>query len=419
MPPAVPQTRKEAEEADRLDPLAQYRSYFHLSGGGAIYLDGNSLGRQTTATAGAMREALDQWREQLVGGWDHWAELPKLVGDRIGTLIGATAGQVVVSDSTTVNLYKLGVAALDAQVDRRVIVGDANDFPTVRYVLQGLAARENCRLRLLSAAPSEGLSVDAVSSALDDDVALVCFSAVNYRSGAVMDLREVTEAAHRFGSLVLWDLSHAAGALPLALDEQGADLAVGCGYKYLNGGPGAPAFLYVSSRLHGLLRQPIWGWWGQADQFAMAEDYEPVGGVGQFLTGTPAVLGLVALDAGIGPLMAVGVPSLWEKGRRLVALLAARASARLAPLQATIASPADPDKRGAHLAIAHPHAWAATRLLIDHRLVVPDFRAPNIMRLAPVPIYTQFVEVWDAVEHIAAVLDGPAAHFDPPRKGVT
>ncbi|MHB1929460.1 MAG: aminotransferase class V-fold PLP-dependent enzyme, partial [Acidimicrobiales bacterium] len=333
-----------------------------------------------------------------------WIDLPSLVGDRIGRLVGAAAGQVVVSDSTTVNLFKLALAALDAVSGG--IVGDGEDFPTVRYVLQGLAERSGRPLRWLPA--------DLHGTAL------LCVSGVNFRSGAAVDIPTVTAEAHRIGALVLLDLSHAAGCLPLDLDGAGVDLAVGCTYKYLNGGPGAPAWLYVRRELQGRLRQPIWGWWGQRDQFAMGDAYDPAPGMARFLTGTPPVLGIAAVDAGIAPLLSVGMPALWAKTRELVALLAARVEARLVPLGARIASPPEPERRGGHLAVAHPEAWRAVRALIDRGEVVGDFRPPDVMRLAPVAAYTRFVDVWDAVERIAAAVADPGRRARPaPRRRVT
>jgi kynureninase len=428
---AVPQTRQEAQEADRLDPLAPYRDEFVFSPGGPIYLDGNSLGRRPRATAAAVNALLDEWGQDLVSGWHRWADMPATVGDRIGQLVGAAPGQVVVSDSTTVNLYKLAMAAVDARPDRPLIVGDVEDFPTVRYVLQGIAAHGGRRLELVATDPVEGTAgsslsgpapgplLDAIAASADGELALVCLSAVNYRSGAVVDMASVTRAAHRAGALTLWDLSHAAGAVPVDLDGAGADLAVGCSYKYLNGGPGAPAWVYVRSGLQASLRQPIWGWWGQRDQFAMGATYDPVPDIARFTAGTPAIFGTVAVDCGIAPLLAAGLPALWAKTRRLVALLARRAEQLLVPLGASIASPSEPDRRGGHLAVSHPDAYNAARLLIERGLVVPDFRPPNVIRLAPVALYTRFVDVWDATEHTASVLADPAVHAIVPRKRVT
>ncbi len=417
LPP--PRTRAEAVEADRLDPLASFRSEFLINAAGPIYLDGNSLGRQPRATAKAVHDLLDEWQHELVSGWERWVGLPTAVGDRVGELIGAAPGQVVVSDSTTVNLYKLAVAAIDAGPGRPAIVGDANDFPTVRYVLQGIAARHGLQLRLLATDPVEGLGVETMAEALDHDVGLVCLSGVNYRSGAVVDMEAVNEAAHMVGALTLWDLSHGAGAVPVHLDATGADLAVGCGYKYLNGGPGAPSWLYVRASLHSSLRPPVWGWWGQEDQFAMGEAYEPVASIGRFQPGTPAIAGIVALDAGIAPLLAAGLPALWAKTKRLVSLLADRAQEVLAPLGARSASPSNPARRGGHFAISHPDAWAATRALIDGGLVVPDFRAPAVIRLAPVALYTTYAEAWDAIGHIAGVLVDPSLRARVPRPRIT
>lgn len=412
-------TRERAEEADRTDPVAAFRDDFVGCSVGPIYLDGNSLGRQPRSAVGAMSALLDDWAYRLVRSWDQWAELPADVGDSIGQLVGAAPGQVVVSDSTTVNLYKLAVAALDARPGRSTMVGDANDFPTVRYVLQGIAAREGRHLHLVDSDPAEGIGTDELAGAATGDVALVCLSAVNYRSGAVVDMAAVNQVVHEAGALVLWDLSHAAGCVPVELDASGADLAVGCSYKYLNGGPGAPAWLYVRSELKAALRQPVWGWWGQQDQFAMGPVYEPVPNMYRFLAGTPAVAGMVSARAGVDPLLRAGLAALWAKTQRLVALLADRAEQLLVPLGARIASPKDPSRRGGHLALSHPHAWAAARLLIERELVVPDFRPPDVLRLAPVAIYTRYVDVWDAADRVAEVLADPAVRLPVAKKRVT
>lgn len=413
--PKLPATREQAEEADRVDPLGGLRARFASEEDGPIYLDGNSLGRQPIATAGRVAAVLEEWRTRLIGGWDDWIDRPTSLGDRIGTLVGAGPGQVVVADSTTVNLYKLAAAALDARPERRVILADRHDFPTVSYVLQGLAERSGRELRWVDADASEGCAPPAVA----DDVALVCLSGVNFRSGALLDMRAAAAAAHRAGALVLWDLSHAAGCVPVDLDGDGADLAVGCSYKYLNGGPGSPAWLYVRRGLQSEIRQPIWGWWGQEDQFAMAERYEPVPGIDRFQAGTPPIVGLACVDAGIEPLLEAGIGPLWAKTSELVSLLATRVEARLGPLGARIASPADAARRGGHLAVAHPRAWPAVRRLVDLGQVVADFRPPDVMRLAPVAAYTRFVDVWDAVERIAGVLADPGLDASAPARRVT
>jgi kynureninase len=397
--------RAEAERLDRADPLAAFRDRFPIAADGPVYLDGNSLGRPSYA----MREALDTgrlaWERDLVGGWTRWIDLPGEVGDRLGVLIGAGAGQVLVCDSTTVNLYKLADAALGLQAQnggRTVIVGDAHDFPTDRYVLAGLAEARGCELRLLASDPVNGLDLNVLAAALDDRTSLVCLSHVNYRSAARVDLAEVTGLAHDHGALVLWDLSHSAGAVPVQLDSAGADLAVGCTYKYLNAGPGAPGYLYVRRQLAGELRQPIQGWFGQQDQFEMGPAYQPASGAGRFLTGTPPVLGLLAVRAGVDLLLEAGVDRLWTKSQGLTGALVGLVRDRLEPAGVTLASPADPARRGGHVSIAHPRARAWCATLIGRGLVVPDFRTPDVIRLGPAPLYTRFVDVYDAVERMRA-----------------
>ena len=394
--------RAAAVTLDLEDPLAPYRRQFNTEG--PIYLDGNSLGRPSASVVERLAEAVRDWSENLGGGWSRWIDLPAAVGDRVGRLIGAGPGQVVVCDSTTVNLYKLAAAALSAQPGRQVILADADDFPTDRYVLQGLAELSGRELRLLHGSAVDGLDTEAVDAAIDARTALVCLSHVNFRSGARLDLAAITEAAHRRGALVLWDLCHSAGAIPVDLDEARADLAVGCTYKYLNGGPGSPAFAYVRRDLQVRLRQPVWGWFGQQDQFAMGPKYDPTSGMGRFLAGTPPVLGLLAVDAAAQTLESAGVPALWAKSQQFTAMLVDLIRDRLEPLGATLASPTDPGRRGAHVSVAHPRAWPWCKALIDRRMVIGDFRPPDVIRLGPAPLYTRFVDVFDAVQKMTEVL---------------
>ncbi len=406
--------RASALTMDLADPLAPYRNQFTLCG--PVYLDGNSLGCPSTSVLEALAAAARDWSESLVGGWARWIDLPAEVGDRVGRLIGAGPGQVVVCDSTTVNLYKLAAAALAARPDRRVILADADDFPTDRYVLQGLAESSGRELRLLHGSVTDGLDAEVLGSAIDSDTALVCLSHVNFRSGARLDLAAITETAHRHDALVLWDLCHSAGAVPVGLDEANADLAVGCTYKYLNGGPGAPAFAYVRHDLQVQLRQPVWGWFGQQDQFAMGPSYDPKAGMERFLAGTPPVLGLLAVDAAVGTVESAGIPALWAKSQQLTAMLVDLVKDQLEPLGATLASPTDPERRGAHISVAHPRAWPWCKALIDRRMVIGDFRPPDVIRLGPAPLYTRFVDVFDAVQKMAEVLQAGVADVgDRPR----
>jgi kynureninase len=396
--------RADAERLDAVDGLAAFRAEFAGDLTGPIYLNGNSLGRPPKAVVAAVSAGVEDWARSLVGGWDRWIDLPMVVGDRLARLIGSGPGQVAVSDCTTVNLYKLASAALSLRPGRQVIVGDAADFPTDRYVLQGLAGATGFELRLIEGDPVDGLDLAAIAEAVDESTALVCLSHVNYRSGARLNVDAITELAHDRGALILWDLCHSAGAVPVGLDAAGVDLAVGCTYKYLNAGPGAPGFLYVKRALQDELRQPIWGWFGQQNQFAMGPRYVPQTGVARFLTGTPQILGLLAVDAAAQVSETAGIAALWAKSERLTAMLTDLARRQLEPLGAGLASPRDPARRGAHVSVSHPQAQVLCSTLVDRELVVGDFRRPDVIRLAPAPLYTRFVDVYDAVERIAALL---------------
>jgi len=312
------------------------------------------------------------------------------------------------------------VAALQARPGRRVVLAAADEFPTDRYVLGGLAEARGLELRLLETDPVEGVAVGDVATALGPDVALVCLSHVNYRSGALADMAAITAAVQGAGAMMLWDLSHAVGAVPIDLNGAGAQLAVGCTYKYLNGGPGAPAFLYVRRELQDVLRQPIQGWFGQRDQFAMGHPYDPQPGIGHFLTGTPSVLGLVAIEAGVEVLARAGIEALRAKSTALTELVIALWRAWLEPLGFTLGSPADPARRGGHVALRHPDAYRIDRALVERANVVPDFRAPDRIRLAPVAAYTRFTEVWDAMDRLRRLVEaGERVALDPARSRVT
>lgn len=391
--------RQTAERLDEEDPLAAARAQFAIPRDRPIYMDGNSLGRPARATVEAIERAVAEWGARLVTGWEDWIDLPFQIGDRVGRLVGAGPAQVVVCDSTTVNLYKAVSAALAARPGRSTIVGYAGDFPTDRYVLEGLAGATGRRLRLLDGPDDDpGALEEHLARAVDDDTALVALSHVQYRSGARLDGADLTGLAHDRGALMLWDLAHSAGSVPVDLDGWEADLAVGCSYKYLNGGPGAPGWLYVRRKLQAELRQPIWGWFGRADQFTMGAGYVPAPGVGSFLTGTPGVIGLRGLEASLEVIERAGMEALWTKSRQLTAILSERVVERLSPLGAALASPADPDRRGAHVAVSHPEAWAWCRTLIGRGLLVADFRPPDCIRLGPAPLYTRHVDCFDAVE---------------------
>jgi kynureninase len=415
--------RGAAEWLDGQDPLARFRARFRLPPGDTIYLDGNSLGMLPEASVRRLHDvATREWGEGLIGSWySGWLTMPQRVGDLLGErLLGAAPGQVVVCDSTTVNLYKLAVAALDARPGRDVLLADRNDFPTDRYVLEGIAAARGLTLRHLDTAEPAAPTAESVAAAADDRTALVVLSHVDYRSAAVADLAAVTGAAHAAGALVLWDLSHSAGALPVGLDAAGADLAVGCTYKYLNAGPGAPAYLYVRRAHQAALRQPIWGWFGQTDQFAMGPAYDPVPDVTRFLVGTPPVLGLALVEEGVRLLAEAGIDRLRAKGMALTALAVDLVDAWLAPLGFGLASPRDPAARGSHVSLSYPDAARLCRELVHAAHVIPDFRAPDRIRLGLAPVTTRYVDVWDALDRLRRLVEAGDHHtVDAARRRVT
>lgn len=394
-----------AEQLDAADPLARFRDRFmRPADPSLIYLDGNSLGPLPLATAARIAEVVGaEWGHGLVRSWHSWVGLPREVGDLIGRhLIGAAPGQVLVGDSTTVNLFKLSNAALDALPGRRVIVTDDDNFPTDRYVLQGVAEQRGRELRMIHTDMDLGVSEDALLAALDRDVALVSLSHVAYRSGALADMGAITQLVHDAGALMLWDLCHSAGAVPIDLDASGVDLAIGCTYKYLNAGPGSPAFLYVREELADRLRQPVWGWFGQNDQFAMGPSYDPMPGIEHFSAGTPQIIGTVAVQEGTKLLAEAGIDRLRAKGIALTSYLIHLADEWLAPHGFRVASPRADARRGSHVTLYHPDAWRMSQALISAD-VIGDYRTPDRLRLGPVPIITRFIDVWHALDRLRRI----------------
>jgi kynureninase len=414
--------RSYAETLDGADELSGFRDRFVRPDRDVVYLDGNSLGPLPFRAQARIAEVVDQdWGVGLVRSWDNWIELPREAGEMVAEhLVGAAAGQVLVCDSVTVNVYKLAMAALDAQPDgRTVIVTDDDNFPTDRYVLEGIAAQRGVELRMIHTDMDTGISAQALAGALDDQVALVSLSHVAYRSGALADMRALTEQIHAAGALALWDLCHSVGAVPVELDAAGADLALGCTYKYVNAGPGAPAFVYVRRDLQDRLRQPIWGWFGQREQFAMGPAYDPAPGIDQFLTGTPNIIGTVAVEEGARLLGEAGMAALRAKSVALTTYLIALADEWLAPLGFTVASPRDEARRGAHVSLRHDDAWQISQALIREK-VVGDFRTPDRVRLGPVPIMTRFTDVFDAMETLRRITaDKSYADIPPGQSRVT
>lgn len=401
---ADPTERSEALALDEGDPLASFRDRFVVADPDRIYLDGNSLGRLSVDVRDAVLRAVDDWGARVVEGWHDWIELPARVGDRLARVaLGARPGEVLVTDSVTVNLYKLAHAAADLRPGP--IVTDAGNFPTDRYVLEGVARQRGRRY-------VEATSIEAAVDAASNGV--LCLSHVDYRTGALLPMAELTASAD---ALVIWDLSHSAGAVEV--DLAAAELAVGCTYKYLNAGPGAPAFVYVRADLQAELRSPIQGWFGRRDQFVMGAGYEPAEGVGRFAAGTPSILGLAAVDAALGLVEEAGMDRIAAKGRRLTTLAIDLTDAWLRSHGVTVATPRHPERRGHHVALRHPRAWPLARALIDRAGVVPDFRPPDVVRLGFSPLTTRYAEAWDALDRLRDALDRGHHQADAPPARVT
>lgn len=403
--------RAYAESLDAADPLAALADEFVRPDPALIYLDGNSLGRLPKRSLARVQHVLErEWGDGLIRSWAHWIGDSVRVGDLLGsTMLGAAPGQVLITDTTTANLYKLVSAAIGwhaarADAKRRVIVTDADNFPTNRYVLEGIAAERDVELTFLELDELEPVTVEALAPVLDDSLAVLQLSLVDYRSAAFADLAVITEAVHAVGGLVLWDLCHAVGSVPVELDAAVVDLAVGCTYKYLNAGPGAPAFCYVRRDLQQALRQPIWGWFGQRDQFAMGLGYDPAPGMSRFATGTPSAIGAALVEEGVAQLAEVGIDALRSKGMALTDYLVALTDERLAPLGFRVMSPRNAAVRGSHVSLAHPEAYRICQALIA-RDVVPDFRGPDRLRLGVAPATTSYLDVWRAVDAICDIVE--------------
>lgn len=399
-----------ARRMDRIDGLAHYRPQFvgTETDNPVAYLDGNSLGRPTRASVERISNFLSgAWGTRLIRGWDdEWMALPLQIGDDLGrAALGAAPGQVFVGDSTTVMLYKLARAAVDARGGRSEIVLDNDNFPTDRYVLEGIAAERGLTLRWIRSDPAGGVTPEQVRRVIGPQTALVLLSHVAYRSGFLADVREITRVAHDAGALVLWDLCHSAGSVPVELDLWGVDLAVGCTYKYLNGGPGSPAFGYVRNDLHDVLAQPIQGWMGTKDVFTMGPEYVAATGIRRFMSGTPAIVGMLAMQDTIAMIEEAGIEQVRAKSVALTEFAITLVDEWLAPMSVTVASPREPTHRGGHVTINHPAMRQVTTTLWEHD-VIPDFRSPDGLRIGLSPLSTSFVETYEGVAAIRDVLRG-------------
>lgn len=395
-------TRDDCAARDGADALRPLRERFHLPPG-VIYLDGNSLGAMPKTTPARVRQVVEaQWGDDLIRSWNAhaWVTLPRRVGDKLATLLGASAGEVVVADSTSINVFKLlaGAVRLPDVRERRVILSERGNFPTDLYMAQGLAALldDGYEVRLIDG--------DNVADALTDDVAVANFTQVDYRSGRVLDMAALNARARSVGTRIVWDLSHSAGALPVHLNRDGAELAVGCGYKYLNGGPGAPAYLYVGTALQGQMRQPLCGWFGHAAPFEFATDYAPAPGIEQMLVGTPSVIATAALECGVDILLECDLEELRRKSLALTDLFIALVEEECAPFGFELASPFDHVRRGSQLSFRHPEAYSIMQAIID-RGVIGDFRKPDLLRFGFAPLYVGYEDLYKAAKILRAVME--------------
>ena len=398
-------TVDDACELDKADPLAFARQRFRLPQG-LIYLDGNSLGALPAAAPAALAETAErQWGADLIASWNKhgWIDWPTRIAAKLAPIVCAKANELLIADSTSVSLFKLLAAAVRARPGRKAIVTRQANFPTDLYVAQGLATMLGLELRAVPA--------PEVPGAIDEATAVVTLTHVDYRSAAIHDMRAINDAARAAGALVLWDLSHSAGAIELELGGSGCDLAVGCGYKYLNGGPGAPAFVYVAERLQGELKNPLQGWMGHADPFAFVDDYRAADGIVRFLTGTPSILAMAALEAGIDTFDGIAMGDIEAKSRKLSQLFVAEVEA-LCGGEVHLASPRNPTKRGSHVVFAHPEGYAVMQALIA-RGVIGDFRAPDLMRFGFAPLYNGYAEIVRAAEILQETL--ASREWDQPR----
>jgi len=419
----VPPLRR-AQAMDAADPLTAFRDRFVIDDPELIYLDGNSLGRLPQATAPRLAAAVaNEWGGRLVRGWNEgWFDAPDRIGGKLAGLLGAAGDEVILADATSVNLFKLALAALLARPERHTIVTDDLNFPSDLYILRSAAALARRPVAVLVVPSADGIHgpAEALAAALDEDTALLSLSHTVFKSGYTYDMAALTALAHQAGALALWDLSHSAGAVVVDLRGADADLAVGCTYKYLNGGPGAPAFLYVRHDLQDALANPISGWLGRADPFDFALDYAPAAGIRRFLTGTPPILSLAAVEPGIDLLLEAGMARLRERSVRLSEYLIARWEERLEPLGFRLNSPRDPARRGSHVSLGHDDGLRINLALIHEAQVLPDFRRPDNIRLGIAPLYNTFAELYTTVERLrAVVVEGLYRRYDAAGLAVT
>ncbi len=399
--------REYALELDQNDPLAGYRSKFVITDPNLCYLDGNSLGRLPHATVKAVSDFLSQeWGNEVVTGWSHWIDEAQVAGDLLGrAVLGAGPGQVLVCDTTSVNFYQLCVAAIKARPGRKTVITDAANFPTDRYILKGIAEQFGLKLIIIdnedpAIAENELITTELLEKYMSEDVAMVTFEVIQYRSGARTDIQSVTDLARSYGALVVWDASHAAGAIEMNFDACGVDLAVGCTYKYGNSGPGSPAWLYVNKKIQRELQVPILGWFGNEDQFGMGPDFVKAEGIRGFQIASPSIIGIRGVQVAFAMIEEAGIDVIASKAAIGTQMMIDLYDEWLAPLGYTLLTSRNPKERGGHISIGHPDAARICVALRKFANVIPDYRTPNAIRLAIAPLPTSYVEVWDGFQRI-------------------
>lgn len=401
-----------AADLDHRDPLNKFREQFFIGDNNTIYLDGNSLGRLPIATKSLLNDVVEnQWGTELIESWNkHWYHKSEELGNKIAQIIGASDGEVVVSDSTSINLYKLSHAALKLQHNKTEIVSDCFNFPTDLYILQGLCKEfgDNHRLILADTINETEIDIEDLKNKITDNTALVVLSLVAFKSSFLYDANEITQYVHQKGAMVLWDLSHAAGAIPVKLNQTNADLAIGCTYKYLNGGPGSPAFLYVRKDLQNKISSPIQGWFGDAQPFAFNLNYRAASGIRRFLSSTPPVLNLMAIEPGIDMIIDAGMGKIHHKSQMLSEYFIFLAKEYLDRIGFKIGSPGKIENRGSHVALKHPEAYRICQSLIHPKKtgikIIPDFREPDNIRFGFTPLYTSFNDLYQTVQRLEQIV---------------
>lgn len=396
---STPLSKEYCESLDRDDPLASFRDEFALPPD-TIYLNGNSLGAMPKrALEIANRTIVDEWGRDLINSWNtaDWFHLPQRLGDKLAAIIGADQGEVVVTDSTGINVFKTMAAALSLRPDRSVIVMEGSNFPTDNYTVQGLTQLLGDRHTIRFAEKHQ------LADAIEDDVAVVCLTDVHYKTGHILDMQAITQQAQACGAVTVWDLCHSAGAIPVDLNSCNADFAVGCTYKYLNGGPGSPGFIFAAKRHHGHALQPLTGWWGHASPFAFERDYRPAPGIDQMLSGTQAIVSLAMVEAGLDITARASMQAIRDKSKKMGDLFIQLVEAYCADHGFSLVSPRDAQQRASQVALAHEHGYPIMRALIDSK-VVGDFRAPNILRFGFTPLYVRYVDVWNTVQTLQAIM---------------